>query len=124
MSYNIITQNLSAEIIPQSWPTSCSQSTDNTLAAAVSSTMIIFLVISILTFIGGFVSGFFVNKKLYRDSSKRMSHVTAEQPHQVPLYDDVLFGSGANQQEQNVELKPDLAYQSPKFAAVKVGTNH
>ena len=82
--------------------------------------MIIFLVISILTFIGGFISGVFIDRKFYRDSSKRTS-TSHEQPraHQVPLYDDVLMGA-ASRQEENVELKQNVAYRSPKPAAVEV----
>ena len=85
--------------------------------------MIVFIVISILTFIGGFISGLYVDRKFYRDSpSKEMSHITAEGSRQVPIYDDILLDT-ANQQEQNLELKVNVAYLQSKptvRAAAKV----
>ena len=88
--------------------------TDGALTAAVSSTVIIFLVISILMFIGGFISGLYVDRKFYRDwASKGTSHVTAERSRQVPVYDDILVDA-ANQQEQNLELKENVAYLQSK----------
>ena len=90
------------------------QSTGSPLAAAVSSTVIIFLVISILTFIGGFISGLYVDRKFYRLSLKGTSNVTVERPRQVPFYDDVQFNDDpANKQVQNLELKDNVAYQAP-----------
>ena len=87
-------------------PRPCTDST-SALAAAMSST---FLVISILMFIGGFISGLYIDRKFYRDSaSKETSHVTAERSRQVPVYDDILLDT-ANQQEQNLELKENVAY--------------
>ena len=97
---------LGIETIPEPRPTS----TDSALAAAVSSTVIIFLVISILMFIGGFISGLYIDRKFYRDSaSKQTSYVTAERSRQVPVYDDILLDT-TNQQEQNLELKENVAY--------------
>jgi hypothetical protein len=93
--------------------------TDSALVAAVSSMVIICLMISILMFIGGFISGLYVDRKFYRDSSKGTSQVTAERPHQVPFYDDIILDV-ANQQEQNLELKENVAYLPSKSTAVQV----
>lgn len=76
-------------------------------------------VISILTFIGGFISGLYVDRKFCRNSSKGMSHVTIDQPRQVPVYDGIQVDA-ANQQEQNLELKENVAYLPLKPTAVKV----
>lgn len=101
---------LGIETILESRPT-CTDST-SALATAVSSTVIVFIVISILMFIGGFISGLYVDRKFYRDSvSKGTSHVIAERPRQVPVYDDILLDT-ANQQEQNLELKVNVAYKT------------
>ena len=91
---------------------------DNALAAAVSSTVIIFLVISILMFIGGFMSGLCVERKFLSKEK------TAERPHPVPFYDDVqIFRAEsdiANQEEQNLELKKNVAYRLPKPVPIDV----
>ena len=60
--------------------------------------LLVFFMISILIFIIGFISGLYVDRKFYRESSKWTPQIRAEQPHQVSLYDDVQFT--ANQQEQ------------------------
>jgi hypothetical protein len=71
-------------------------------------------------FIGGFISGLYVDRKFCRDSSKGTSHVTAERPRQIPVYDDILaLPDAATQQEQKLELKENVAYLPSKPAAVK-----
>ena len=75
----------------------------------------------ILMFIIGFISGLYVDRKFYKESSRRMSHVTAERPRLVPFYDDVQFSTDTtNQQGQNLELKENMAYRLPKPAAVEI----
>ena len=78
-----------------------SRSTDvfNVLAAAVSSTVVAFLVIASLIIIAGVV--YFSRK--FKQSSKQ----TPSQPD--PLYEDVL-PSAVEHQEQDVELKENVAY--------------
>ena len=78
-----------------------SRSTDvfNVLAAAVSSTVVAFLVIASLIIIVGVV--YFSRK--FKQSSKE----TPSQPD--PLYEDVL-PSAVEHQEQDVELKENVAY--------------
>ena len=83
-----------------------SGSTD-VLAAAVSSTVVAFLVISLLTFIIGLIH--FSRK--FKQSSKE----TPSQP--VPLYEDVL-PSAVKHQEQDLELKENVAYGPLKFQRV------
>jgi hypothetical protein len=62
-------------------------------------------------FIGGFISGLYVDRKFCRDSSKGTSQVTAEQPRQVPFYDDILaLPDAATQQKRKFELKENVAY--------------
>ena len=78
-------------------------------------TVLIFLVVSILLFVIGFMSGIYVGRKCNKESSEGMPrHVTAlEHPCQIPFYEDVLLGT-VNQQEQNFELKENVAYQPSK----------
>ena len=101
-------------------------STHNALVAAVLPTVLIFLVISILLFVIGFMSGIYVGRKCNKESSEGMPrHVTAiEHPHQIPFYEDVLSAT-VNQQEQNdyLELEENVAYQptlKPTAAAVEI----
>ena len=76
------------------------------------STVFIFLVISALIFVIGFISGLYVGRNFKRESSsKGIPQVTAvEHPQQIPFYEDVLSET-ANQQEQMLELKENVAYQ-------------
>ena len=62
----------------------------NELAAAVSSTVIVFLVISILTFITEFVFGHYFQVQKYKESSKKTQDINpvSSQPD-APLYEDV-----------------------------------
>ena len=70
------------------------------------------------------MSGIYVGQKsVNKESSEGMpQHVTAlEYPCQIPIYEDVLLGT-VNQQEQNFELKENVAYQpsKPTAAAVEI----
>ena len=70
------------------------------------------------------MSGIYVGRKsVNTESSEGMPrHVTAiEHPRQIPFYEDVLLGT-MNQQEQNLELKENVAYQpsKPTAAAVEI----
>lgn len=80
------------------------------------STVFIFLVISALTF----MSGLYVGRKFNKESSKGTPQVTAvEHPRQIPFYEDVLSGT-VNQQEQNLELKENVAYQPSKPVTAEI----
>ena len=111
-------------LIPESKPTCTLQSTNNELAAAVLSTVLIFLAISTLTFVIGFMSGIYVGRKFNKESSNGTPQVTAiEHPRQIPFYEDVFSGT-ANQQEQNVELKENVAYRPSIATPIDVEINN
>ena len=81
------------------------------LAAALSSTVIIFLVISIVTFITGFVFGNHTRIKF--QFFKKKPHTTTDQPHQVPEYEDIdaqPITRAVKHQEHGLELKENVAY--------------
>ena len=103
-------------------PSSPAQSTNNALVAAVLSTVFIFLIISALTFVIGFMSGLHVGRKFNKESSNGTPHVTAaEHPRQVPIYDYVqMSGAAANQQDQTLKLKENVAYQPSKPTTVEI----
>ena len=73
------------------------------------STVFTFLVISILLLIIGFMGGLYVGRKFNKSS---------ESPRQVPVYDYVQM-SAANQHEQNLKLKTNVAYLPSNPAAVQ-----
>ena len=88
------------------------------------STVLIFLVVSILLFVIGFMSGIYVGRKsVNKESSEGMPwHDTAiKHPRQIPFYENV-FSETLNQWEQNLELKENVAYQpsKPTAAAVEI----
>ena len=58
--------------------------------------------------------GLYVGRKF-----NKSPHVTTERPHQVPVYDYVQM-SAANQREQNLKLKKNVAYLPSKSTAVEV----
>ena len=92
-----------------------SSSTD-VLAAVVTSLLIAFLVISIFIFIAGFVCGHYFSQKFKR-SSKETPQTT---DHQVPFYEYVLHMPNAvKHQEQDLELKENVAYGPSKPATVE-----
>ena len=74
------------------------------LTAAVSSTGAAFLVISLLTFVAGFVCGHYFGRKYTVQTS------SLSQP--VPLYEDMnVLPSAVEHQEQGLELKENVAYE-------------
>ena len=81
-----------------------SRSTNNPiLTTAVSSTVVVFLVISLLTFVAGFVCGHYFGRK-YKQSSSSLN-----QP--VALYEDVnVLPSAVEHQEQHLEMRENVAY--------------
>ena len=82
-------------------PTECS------LAAAVSSSVIIFLVMAIIIFIAGFMSG-----RYFRLSKGTLHITTADQPHQGPVYDYVQ--PSMMKCQENLELTINVAYHPSK----------
>ena len=67
----------------------------------MSSTVVVFLVISILTFVAGFVCGHYFGRK----------HTKATSSQPVALYEDVnVLPSAVEHQEQHLELKENVAY--------------
>lgn len=104
------------EMITESRPT-CIPNTesDNAPTAVVTPTVIIvFVVVSISTFVGGFVIGLGVGRKFCRDSS---SHFIIERPCQIPIYEEVLVGAA---KRQNLQLKENVAYQAPNPVALEL----
>ena len=85
------------------------------LAAAVSSTVVVFLVISILTFIIGFMFGhyFQIWDRKYEDSPKK-TQVSSQSA--TPVYEDVdVLPSAVEHQEQGLKLKENVAYGPSKI---------
>ena len=83
----------------------------NVLAGVLSSTVIIFLVISIVTFITGFLLG--NHFKISFQFFNAKPHTTTDHPHQAPEYEDIdaqPFASAVKHQEQALELKKNMAY--------------
>ena len=82
------------------------------LVVAVSSTVIVFLVISIMTLIGGFVCGYYFRGRKYKESLKKtQDNLISSQPAAAPLYEDVdVLPSAVEHQEQGLELKENVAY--------------
>ena len=77
------------------------------LRAAVSSTVVAFLVISLLIFATGFVCGHFFGRKSKQPPTETPDHPSASQP--VPLYEDVT-SSAVEQQEGGLEMRENVAY--------------
>ena len=80
----------------------------NILIAAILSTVVAFIVIIILTFAVGFVCGHYLGRKSSREIP---DSPTGNQP--VPVYEDVLL-SAVKHQEQDLELKENVAYCPPR----------
>ena len=94
-----------------------SSSTD-ILAAVVTSLVLIFLVISVFIFIAGFVCGHYFSQKFKRSSKETPQ--TSDHPDQVPFYEYVLHvPSGVKHQEQDLELKENVAYGPSKPTTVE-----
>ena len=85
---------------------------DSILAVALSSTVIIFLVISIMIFIVGFICGHYHGHKFNR-SSVETPHSTADQPCQIPLYEDVV--DVLTSAKRDFELRENLAYGPSRY---------
>ena len=79
-------------------------SPSDVLAVAVSSIVIASLVVSLLTFIAGFVCGhYFRCRKYYKESTEKVPAVA--------LYEDVnVLSNTVNNQERDLELKENVAY--------------
>ena len=78
------------------------------LAAVVSSTVVAFLVISLLIFAVGFVCGHYFGQKSKQPSTGTPDHPSASQPG-VPVYEDVA-SSAMEQQEGGLQMKENVAY--------------
>ena len=93
----------------------------NELAAAVSSTVIVFLVISIFTFIAGFAFGHYFWGQNYKESPKMTQDVipASSQPA-APLYEDVdMLPSAVKHQEQGLQMNENVAYGPSKSMSVE-----
>ena len=77
------------------------------LATVVSSTVVAFLVISILIFAVGFVCGHYFGRKSKQLSTETQDYPSASQT--VPLYEDVT-SSAVEQQEGGLEMRENVAY--------------
>ena len=90
----------------------------NTVAVAISSSMIVFLMASIVIFITGFACGYCFSQK-FKQSSKETPHPTDYPPstshhdHPAPLYEELQL-SAEKHQEQDVDLKENVAYGQSK----------
>jgi hypothetical protein len=83
------------------------------LVAAVSSTIVVFLVISMLTLTAGFASGYY-----FRDRKCKESSTISSQPA-AALYEDIdVIPSAAEHQEQGLELKENVAYGPSKSTSI------
>ena len=84
------------------------------LMVAVTSIVILFLMISILTFIAGFVCGYYIRGRKCKEPSKKTSNSPvsiASKPAAAPYYEDVdVLPNAMKHQEQNLELKENVAY--------------
>jgi hypothetical protein len=85
------------------------------LVAAVSSTIVVFLVISISTLTAGFASGYYFRGRKCNESCKKTQ--SCPQPT-APLYEYVdAIPSAAEHQEQGLELKENVAYGPSKLSS-------
>ena len=95
----------------------CSPASDE-IAAAVSSTIVVFLVISILTLIAGFASGYYFRGRKCNESSVKTQDCHIPSQSAVPLYEDVgAVPSVVEHQEQGFELKENVAYGPSKLSS-------
>ena len=92
----------------------------NVLAESLSSTVIIFLVISIITFIIGFMLG--NHCRITFQCSRDKQFTRTDHPQIVPEYEDVDVQPVTNavkHQGQGLELKKNVAYGPSKSMVVK-----
>ena len=86
----------------------------STVAVAISSSVIAFLITSIVIFITGFACGHCFSQK-FKQSSKEIPHPTDYSPstschdHPIPLYEEVQ-SSAMKHQQQGVEVNENVAY--------------
>ena len=86
------------------------------LVAAVTSTVIVFLVISILTLIAGFASGYYFRGRKCNEACKKTQDCRTPSQPAVPLYEYVdTAPSAVEHQEQGLELKENVAYGPSKI---------
>ena len=91
-----------------------SRSSDE-LVVAVTSTVVVFVVISILTLIAGFACGYYIRGRTCKESSKKIG-----KPAAAPFYEDVdVLPSAMEHQERNLELKENVAYGPSKSISVE-----
>ena len=81
------------------------------LAAAVSSSVLTLLVMSVVMLIAGFMIG------RYFRLSKGKLHITTDQPHQGPVYDYIQPSTAKSQ--ENLELKVNVAYHPSKSITIE-----
>ena len=94
------------------------------LVVAISSTVVVFLVISILTLIAGFACGYYLRgRKLSKKTSNNPGPISiASQQAAASYYEDVdVLPSAAavEHQEQTLELKENVAYGPTKSTSVE-----
>ena len=88
----------------------------NELVVAVSSTVIIFLVIAILTLVAGFASGYYFRGRKCNESCKKTQDCCTPSQPAAPLYEYVdTIPSAVEHQEQGLELKENVAYGPSKL---------
>ena len=81
----------------------------NKLVVTVSATVVVFLVISILTLIGGCVCGYYFRGRKY--NKKTQDNPLSSQPAAAPHYEEVnVLPSAMEHQGQGLELKENVAY--------------
>ena len=92
------------------------------LVVAISSTVVVFLVIFILTLIAGFACGcYFRGRKLSKKTSNSPGPISiASQQAAASYYEDVdVLPNVVEHQEQNLELKENVAYGPSKSMSVE-----
>ena len=92
------------------------------LVVAISSTVVVFLVISILMLIAGFACGYYLRgRKLSKKTSNNPGPISiASQQAAAPYYEDVdVLPSAVKHQEQSLELKENVAYGPSKSMSVE-----
>ena len=90
------------------------------LGVTLSSTIVSFLIISILTFIAGFVCGHYFGRKYKGLLIKNISSNSPIASQPVPLYEDVnVLPSTLEHHEKDFELKENVAYGPSKSMSIE-----
>ena len=92
------------------------------LVVAISSTVVVFLMIFILTLIAGFACGYYLRgRKLSKKTSNSPAPISiASRQAAAPYYEDVdVLPNAVEHQEQNLELKENVAYGPSKSMSVE-----